>query len=103
MTIPYRYPIDMVLIPLNQYQYLYQFLSLILFLLKRGVWGEKQNTQRQSQASLRGCSAKASGSVKQKTPSRCLSGDPVLIGYATAISALISEAKPVGKIVKGGK
>jgi hypothetical protein len=48
MTIPYRYPIDMVLIPLNQYQYQYQyqyqFLSLILFLLKRGVWGEKQRT-----------------------------------------------------------
>ena len=46
MTIPYRYPIDMVRIPLNQYQYQYQyqyqFLSLILFLLKRGVWGEKQ-------------------------------------------------------------
>jgi hypothetical protein len=30
-------------------------------------------------------------------------GDPILVGYAMAISALISEAKPVAKIVQGGK
>lgn len=30
-------------------------------------------------------------------------GDPIILGYSMAISALISEAKPVGRLVKGGK